>query len=237
MEVAFNPILQNDQVIGGSCFGRDITSRKQAEDEISKQLSEKETLLREVHHRVKNNIATIEGLLSLQADSVVQAEAKAALQDSIARVQSMRILYDKLLVSKNLGEVSIRNYTEDLIDSLVTFFDPTHTITVETAIADFGIDSKTAVSIGIIVNELLTNVFKYAFKGRDGGMVTVSIEKEEQTMTLTIHDDGIGVDERKTANESPGFGLTVVKMLAEQLGGSYSSVNENGTKSVVQVEI
>lgn len=211
----------------------DITERKQAEKEIQKQLSEKETLLREVHHRVKNNIAQIESLLSLQAGSTANAEVKAALQDAISRVQSMRVLYDKLLLSKDLGEISIKDYAEGLIDSLAMAFDSEKNITIEKHISDFMIAARKAISIGIIINELLTNVFKYAFYDRNSGMVSVSIDKEEHKVTLIIRDDGVGIDEKVMDNESPGFGLTVVKMLVEQLGGTYNVVNENGAKSVI----
>jgi len=215
----------------------DVTERKQAEEEIKKQLAEKETLLREVHHRVKNNIANIESLLSLQAGSTVNDEVKKALQDAISRIQSMRVLYEKLLLSKDIDEISIKDYAESLIGSLVMFFDPEKNIIIEKHFANFEVDARKAVSIGIIINELLTNVFKYAFKNRDSGMVSVSIDSEGNRVTLIIQDNGIGIDERIEANKSPGFGLTIVKMLVEQLKGTYSLVNENGTKSVIQFEI
>jgi len=216
---------------------RDITERKQAEEEIKKQLIEKETLLREVHHRVKNNIGNIESFLALQNDSIDNPEAKSVIKDAISRVQSIRILYDKLLVSKDLHEVSIKNYIENLIDSLHEVFADQDNIFIEATISDFNIKSKEAITIGIIINELLTNAFKYAFKDRAKGAVTVSIEKIGKMVTVIIQDNGIGIDERISENKSPGFGLTIVKMLVEQLKGTHSMVNNNGTKSVIQFEI
>jgi len=237
IQVSFNPIVQGDQVIGGSCFGSDITDRKNAELEIQKQLNEKETLLREVHHRVKNNMATIESLLSLQAGSTALPDVKIALQDTISRVQSSRVLYDKLLVSDNLNEVSIKPYTNGLIDAIITVFDLENSITIERRIADFGISPQKAFFLGIIINELLTNVFKHAFEDRDGGTVSVSLGKEGSTVVLTIQDNGVGFDERTLNNESPGFGLTVVTMLVEQSGGTFSRSNDNGATSVVRFEL
>ena len=184
--------------------------------------------------RVKNNIANIESLLSLQASSTTNAEVKAALQDALSRVQSMRVLYDRLLLSSALQEVSIKNHAEGLIDSLVTAFDPENDITIEKNIADFEIDAKKAFTIGIITNELLTNVFKHAFGDRQDGRVSVSIDKEEGNVTLITKDDGIGFDEKALKNESPGFGRIIVSMLVEQLGGTYSVSNDNGAKSVVR---
>lgn len=235
--VSFNPIVQAGQVIGGSCFASDITDRTIAKMEIEKQLNEKETLLREVHHRVKNNMATIESLLSLQVGSTVHAEVKAALQDTISRVQSSRVLYDKLLVSDNLNEVSIEPYANSLIDAIVAVFDVENAITIERHIADFEFSPQKAFFLGIIINELLTNVFKYAFKGRDEGTVSVSIGTEERTVTLCIHDNGVGFDERTLKNESIGFGITVVTMLVEQLGGTFSQSNDNWARSVVRFEL
>jgi len=215
----------------------DITERKQAEEEITKQLAEKETLLREVHHRIKNNMATVESLLSLQADSIDNPEAIAALQDSIARVQSIRILYEKLLLGKEYHNISIKSYVEGLLDAISSVYITGNEITIQKQITDFTIDSKKAISLGIIINELLTNVFKYAFKGCENGNVSSSIERTENKIILIIQDNGIGIDERINLNKSPGMGHTLVKMLVEQLGGTFSIVSENGTKSTVQFEI
>lgn len=218
-------------------FCREITKRKTAQKEIQRQLSEKETLLREVHHRVKNNIATIESLLSLQMKDSDSPDVEAALQETISRVQSIRVLYEKLLTSKDTNEMSIRDYMEGLIDSFVVVFDPEKNVTIEKHIADFEIDARKAVTIGIIINELLTNVFKYAFEDRDDGLVSVSIRKEEHNVTLIIQDNGRGFDESVDSTESPGFGLMLVRMLVEQLGGTYSQFNDNGARSVVRFDI
>jgi len=214
----------------------DITERKRAEEEIKRQLLEKEALLKEIHHRVKNNIANIEGLIFLQINLTSNPEVKSALNNAISRVQSIRVLYDRLLLSKDYHDVSIKMYTESLIDALMKAFVPNN-ITIEKQISEFSISSKMATSIGIIINELMTNVFKYAFKGRDSGKVLISIVKNENIATLTIHDNGIGIYERIDSNKSPGFGLTIVRMLVEQLKGNFSMINDNGTKSVIQFEI
>ncbi|MBN2736440.1 MAG: PAS domain S-box protein [Spirochaetales bacterium] len=216
---------------------RDITESKRAEVEIQRQLAEKETLLREVHHRVKNNIATIEGLLSLQAGSKVNAEVRTALHDAISRVQSMRVLYEKLLLSKDLDVISIKNYVDNLIDSLAVFFDPEKNIIIQKNFSDFEIDAKKAVSIGIIINELLTNVFKYAFKNSEEGMVSVSIEKIENKAIIIIQDNGVGMDEKILSDKSLGFGLTIVDMLVEQLEGTFTVVNNKGTKSSIEFKL
>ena len=227
----------NDEYYGRIWYYRDITDRKEAEKEIQKQLTEKETLLREVHHRVKNNICNIEGLLTLQSDSTANSEVQTALQDTISRVQSMRVLYDKLLLDTDYHNVSVREYTESLIDALVEVFAAGKNVNIDMQIDDFRAATKVVIPMGIIINELLTNVFKYAFKGRGGGRVSITITKSGSTADLIIHDNGIGIDEKIELNESPGFGLTIVQMLADQLQGSYSITNDNGTKSIIRFGI
>ncbi|MEX2445570.1 MAG: PAS domain S-box protein, partial [Alkalispirochaeta sp.] len=117
------PLYESDGTISGLVgIGRDITERKQAEEEIQHQLAEKETLLREVHHRIKNNMGQIESLLSFQADSAEGAEVKSALNTAMSRVRSTRILYEKLLVGKGHEEVSMKDYLESLIELLVEIY-------------------------------------------------------------------------------------------------------------------
>lgn len=215
---------------------RDISKCREAEEEIQKQLAEKEMLLREVHHRVKNNIATVEDLLSMQADAQSSREIKAPLLDAVSRVQSMRVLYEKLLLSKELKSVSVKTYAEGLVNSLVRFFDPEGRITVEMDVADFDLAARRAVSLGIIINELLTNVFKYAFPGLQKGRVNISLETAGSSAVLTIQDNGIGIDEADLENSSSGFGLTLVQLLVDQLKGSCTVTNEHGTKSVITFE-
>jgi PAS domain S-box-containing protein len=219
------------------CFCRDISDRKHAEKYIQKQLSEKEILLKEVHHRVKNNIASIEGLLELQIESAGNAEVIAALKEAITRIHSMRILYEKLLLGKNYCDVSTKEYIESLTKAIVEVYSDNRKVIIENQIMDIPLDSKKLIPVGIIINELMTNVFKYAFKGRESGQVTLSLDASETHLTLTLQDNGIGVDERLVSDRSPGFGLTIVKLLAEQLDGIFTMENENGTKSVLKFEL
>ena len=212
-----------------------LIEHKQAEVEIQKQLSEKETLLREVHHRIKNNIMNIEACLLLQEDSLDNQEAKIALQDAISRVQSMRILYDKLLIASDLSQISIKTYIEELVDS-INSFSGKEFISMEKHISDFTINPRTAITVGIIINELLTNVYKYAFEKRATGAVAVSISNIKNAVTITIQDNGIGLNEATIKEKSSGLGLTLVKMLVQQLNGTHTTENANGTKHIIIFE-
>ena len=116
-------------------------------------------------------------------------------------------------------------------------FPESENIIIKKQIADFNLKTKSVIPIGIIINELLTNVYKYAFKGRDGGLISIILDKTENHVTLTVQDNGNGIDERVDLNKSPGFGLTIVKMLSEQLGGTFTIENHKGTRSILKFDI
>jgi two-component sensor histidine kinase len=216
---------------------RFISELRRAEAETQRQLTEEETLIREVHHRVKNNITAMERLLMLQADSSASGELKEALQDTISRVQSTRILYEKLMLQEDTHQVSMPEYAAGLIEALVQVFDPNGTVRIDTRITDFRLDAKKAFSLGIIINELLTNAFKHAFGERGTGLVSIAVDKEDDNVVLIVHDDGVGFSENAPKPDGSGFGLTVVRMLAEQSGGTYNRLNDNGTRNVVRLRL
>ena len=220
---------------------QEVTFRKTAEAEIARQLAEKETLLREVHHRVKNNVAGIEGLLTLQANSASTHDARVALSDAAARVRSLSELYRKLLLSGDFRNVRVKDYLEDLIASVLRVFPESATITVDKEISDFPIEAKKAVTLGIILNELMTNAFKYAFVGQNGGALSVSVGRDGPAVTLAVKDNGVGLptgfNTGALPGESSGFGLTLVGMLAEQLNGIFTIESGEGTTSVVRFSV
>ncbi|MCG9876514.1 MAG: response regulator [Leptospiraceae bacterium] len=219
----------------GTC--QDITKRKKDEDEIKRQLNEKEILLKEVHHRIKNNILSIEALLTLHSSSTNIPEVRNALNESITQVQSIRVLYDKLLMNNGYQEVSIKLYMDSLIESLLLVFPESKNIKLEKSISDFNLPSKVVTNIGIIFNELMTNIFKYAFHSIKEPHIFIQLIKSDNTIRLTIEDNGIGINEEKEKNKSPGFGLTIVRMLTEQLKGSYISENDHGNRSILTFTI
>ncbi len=204
-----------------------------AQEEVKRQLEEKNTLLKEVHHRIKNNIASIGSLIALQMKSVSDPKPLAVLQDAASRVNSMRILYDKLLISEDFKDVSVKSYTESLVAAVISLFPDQARIKIETNIADFPLDPKRLFPLGIIINELLTNLMKYAFLGKESGTVRLALTREGSEATLVVQDDGVGLPDGFDIMESKGFGLTLVKMLSEQLGGSLSVERDKGTRCSV----
>jgi two-component sensor histidine kinase len=216
---------------------QDISERKWAEEEIRRQLAEKEILLREVHHRIKNNIAAIGGLLSLHLKSVTNPQAVAVLRDAIGRVDSMGILYNKLLLTEGYQDVSVKNYLESLADMVIALFPGSAKIKLEKHIDDFRLDPKRLFPLGIIINELLTNKMKYAFSQSKTGLIKISLVIFEKHVTLAIQDNGNRLPEGFAVDTAKGFGLTLVKMLTKQLGGSFSMEKDAGTRCTVEFEI
>ncbi len=235
------PYRTMDNVIEGAVINFvNITRRKQMEDDIKRQLSQKETLLREVQHRIKNNIASVVSLLSMQMQSVSNEEAVSVLQDAVGRVKSMMVLYDKLLIHEHFEESSVKSYIDGLIESLETLYVDKTGVSIDTEIVDFNLPSKTLVLLGIIINELVTNTMKYAFVDKAGGSIHISLTKRERHVTLTIQDDGGGLPEGFSLEETAGFGFTLVKMLTEGLEGSYRIENREesgGTRSVLEFDV
>jgi PAS domain S-box-containing protein len=202
----------------------DITDRKRAEREreeaieaVRQQLAEKNLLLRETHHRIKNNIASIGHLLSLQAQSTTNPEVLGALQDAAARVSGMRVLYDRMLMADRYQEADLDTYLGGLVESVVGLLAGETRVTVEKSIGQVTLGSKELFPLGLIVNEIVTNMIKHAFAGRAAGTVRISGSAEGNVVTLVLEDDGMGLPQGFSVEDSKGFGLTLVQMLCGQL--------------------
>jgi PAS domain S-box-containing protein len=214
----------------------DIDEQKVTGDKIKALLAEKELLLQEVHHRIKNNMSTISSLLSLQADSVKDVSAVIALQDAGNRIQSMSVLYDKLYRSLEYTDLSIKEYLSSLVDDIIAYFPNSQLVSIKKDLQDFTLDVKRLQALGIIINELLTNIMKHAFSGKDSGHIAVSAHSSDGHITISVQDNGIGLPGSGTFRNSKGFGLQLVLMLSEQLKGTVSMEKQNGTRFVLEFE-
>jgi len=222
---------------GEICFDGiefDISELKESEERVKALLGEKELLLREVHHRIKNNMNTIRGLLVLQLSAERNPEAAASLKDAESRIQSMIMLYDRLDRTENFREMSIKEYLEPLIREIVGSFNNSRMVTIKTDIDDFILDVQNLSPLGIIVNELITNIMKYAFPGNNSGTIWVSASHIRGVVSLHIRDNGAGIPESVDFKKSTGFGLDLVSMLTEQIGGSIRIERGNGTGFVIE---
>ena len=211
----------------------DISERKLADEKILNLLSEKDLILKEVHHRIKNNLNSVISLLSLQADAQQDTKIRNILLDASGRVRSIMVLYDRLYRTDFDGKISIKDYFHALLDGL-TRLHP-QKMAIETQVDDISLDVKTVSLLGIIINELITNTLKHAFFGRTGGSVKFSASKLGNKVVLLYEDDGIGIPDSISLANSPGFGLQLVGMLVEQLLGTIVLERGCGTKFRIEI--
>ncbi len=200
---------------------------------ISKALKikndENELLLKEIHHRVKNNLEIVSGLLALQSAQVSDPDIQRAMMASQNRVQAMGILHQKLYQGINLGAVEMKDYFINLGEGVLDSFDADQRIKIEFAMDQLELDIDTAVPIGLIVNELLTNSLKYAFPEGQAGKITIKLEEIDQdNLMLEIADNGIGAD-FVAPSKGTGFGSQLVDLLTKQLRGTITQEVRNGT--------
>lgn len=216
---------------------QDITGQKLAEEQIRRLLEEKELILREVHHRIKNNMYTIMSLLSLQANMTKEPAVVNALMDASNRMKSMGVLYDKLYRTEGIHELSLREYLPALVDEIIANFPGRHIVHVEKQIDDFMLPVKILSPIGIIVNELITNAMKHAFAGRNEGTLTITAAKKDNRVTISIRDNGTGLPESVDIERSGGFGLQLTGLLAKQLQGTMRIERDGGTGFVLEFSV
>lgn len=215
--------------------GHDITERKEAEDKIRDLLSEKELIIKEVHHRIRNNMSAIRALLMLQADSLKDSPAASALHETANRVQSMSRLYNKIYTSHNFKETSVSGYVSPLVDEIISNFPNSNSVKIKKEIDDFVLDVKKLQPLGIIINELLTNVMKYAFAGKSDGIINLSLKNTDKKIILVIEDNGIGIPKSIDFKNSTGLGMQLVNSLARQIGASIKLESAGGTKCVLEL--
>jgi len=197
---------------------------------IDKSLKEKEALLREIHHRVKNNLQVVSSLLSLQARSLKGQEALDALAKGKDRVRSMALIHQNLYQADHFAGVNSRDYIDRLCNSLLNTYNVgASKITLKTDVEPLLLDIDTVIPLGLILNELITNAIKYAFDPDVAGEISVSLLNNEGKLELIVADNGKGMEEGKFGAE-PTMGYRLIKAFVQKLKGSYSVSNDSGTR-------
>jgi PAS domain S-box-containing protein len=230
--MATAPLLNADGNIQGimATFA-DISDLIAAENQIKASLEEKEVLLREVHHRVKNNLQIISSLMSLQSEYTQEPETLKMFQESKNRVRSMALIHEKLYQSKDMAHIDFGEYLKSLVEMLLTFYkEQNKDIKVSLNCDNVDLEIDTAISMGLIVNELLSNCFKHAFSGRTGGEVEINLSKDTENYLLEVADNGVGIPEGIDFRNTESLGLQIVQTLTIQLKGTLEHENEGGTK-------
>ena len=227
------PITQRGgKLLAGYSF--DITERRQADEKIKTLLGEKERLLDEVHHRIKNVLYSINSLLTLQASAKSPPDGRVTLLEAANRVRSMMMLYEKLQESSDYLSVSSQAYLSSLAVAIVASFSGNIPVTLEKSIEDCLLSAEKCQPLGLILNELLTNVMRHAFVGKDSGKVAVTFCVDEGQGVLVVQDDGLGLPASINLENSPSLGLKLVNVLSRQIGGAVRVERGYGTKVIVE---
>jgi PAS domain S-box-containing protein len=234
-EVYLEPIVNSaGKVIEVFGIAHDITQKKKNEIEIQRALKEKEVLLREIHHRVKNNMQVISSILNLQTSFIKDEAMIKVLQDCQARIKSMAFVHENLYLSGNFSEINARDYLTAIAKSLFHSYRLSEkNIELELKLDDIILDLDHSIPCGLIINELMSNALKYAFKNLDFGKITLAFYIRKQTIHLCVKDNGCGIPEHINFQNPNTLGLQLVSTLAEQLGAELVLNTRRGTSFLI----
>ncbi len=204
---------------------QELSSRLEVLEEndrrVMRLLAEKELIMREVHHRIKNGISAISAMLRYQADASSIPDVQSALREAAGRLSSVDTLYERLYQSDGFEYVHLREYLNSVVASARCIFGDPCTVEVEVDVQDLSVSANLAANIGFVVNELVFNAFLHAFEGRDSGTIRLSAShNDNETIIVTVTDDGVGLPDSFDVETPTSFGLSLVKGIVTQVGGS-----------------
>lgn len=214
---------------------KDVTEKKEKERQLKNALEEKEALLKETHHRIKNNFGVIVSLLRLQSKRTKEEALLEALKETEFRIRCMGFVHEKLHESESLDELKVRDYLNSLIDNLVTVYGAKERqIKVLTNMSEVSLSPKKAIPLGFITSELVSNSFKHAFKNGNGGIIKIDLnEKDQETFELKISDNGSEPGRDLNMEKVTSLGLNLVRTFVNQLNGSLELDTSAGTEWTV----
>jgi len=214
--------MRNEPAVGGLVANsKDVTEREIQRQQLLDSLNEKETLLSEVHHRVKNNLAVVVGLLQLQGDESVGREEAGKLQDCVNRIQTMSQIHEQLYQSSNFSKLNFAENIRRLMDNIFKTFKSDLELEIDTDIETIQLNINQAIPCSLIINEVLTNIMKHAFLGGSTGKVTIQLSERESIIRINIGDNGIGLPANYNVEESTSLGMTLITVLSAQLNARY----------------
>lgn len=230
IEISLSPLETKDGLVGLAAI-RDITDRKVAVDALQESLKEKEALLKEIYHRVKNNLQVVSSLLNLQAETSEIPGVKDVLIESSARVKSMALIHEMLYQSDNLSKIDMDNYVNNLFKYLFEIYNvEANRIKLTKVIDSITLTIDTAIPCGLIINELVSNSLKYGFPGNRFGEIVFSLRSLDNNIVLMLSDDGNGIPAEIDINHTTSLGMRLVHSLTKQLGGTIELDSEKRRK-------
>jgi len=216
---------------------RDITGRKQADDKIRASLDEKVLLLREIHHRVKNNLQIIISLVNLQMRQIEDERLKQVMAETQNRVRAMSLVHEKLYQSEDISRIDLASYTRFLVTQLFSFYGvDSRQVALDVDIGTIMLDVNTAIPLGLIINELASNTLKHAFPNGRTGTLSIAVREDGRTLSLTIKNDGEGLPADFDWRHTESLGLRLVISLVEQLDGTIDLDRTAGTAFTIVVK-
>jgi two-component sensor histidine kinase len=239
VEYASTPIYEKGRVAGAVVTFADITERKLAEEKIRASLKEKEVLLKEIHHRVKNNLQIISSLLSMQSRRVKDAHILEVLRESQNRVQTMALIHDRIYRSADLSRVDLREYITRLVNELYISYgvDPAR-VRLDLDLEEVQMEIETAIPCGFIINELVSNCLKHAFHSRKRGALRISLSSGDGgAVRLSVSDDGVGLPRGFDFTKTESLGLQLVCGLVTQLRGTIELGKDAGTEFRIEFRL
>jgi PAS domain S-box-containing protein len=226
-------------LVGFGKIMRDRTAQRQLEEQLRASLQEKEVLLKEIHHRVKNNLQVISSVLSLQSETIVEGEALPAFQDCQARIHSMALIHEILYQSSNLAQVNLAAYSRRLAEELVRSYQvEPERIRLVVEADEVWVSAEKAMPCGLILNELIANCVKHAFPDGRSGTVRVTLRAEGGAqVTLSVGDSGVGFPPGVDFRHAESLGLQLIGLLTEQLGGTMTLECRKGTLFTIRFSV
>lgn len=219
-------------------IAQDITEQKKQEEKIREALKEKETLLAEIHHRVKNNLAVVSGMIQLQAFDEKNEVLRAKLLDSVVRIGSMATIHEQLYQSNSFSKLEFSQNIKTLVEKILNTMPVQGDIALDLNLSAIQLNVNQAIPCSLIVNEVVTNIIKHAFKGRKEGKITIDLEEDDNQLKLTIKDDGVGFPEDFDISKTNTLGYRLINTLVEQLDAtfSYRSSSEKGEGAIFYIQ-
>lgn len=208
---------------------RDVTRTKDIEHQIRSSLAEKETLLQEIHHRVKNNLQIVASLLSLQSGYIRDPQTLMQFQESQGRIRSMALIHEKLYQSASLAKVDLADYVQTLAQTIMRTYSENSNLQLECRLVPVSVSIDTALPVGLMLNELITNALKYAFPNGRIGRVLVSLDvTQDEQLVLCVDDNGVGLRPEFELSQADTLGLRLVRMFVKQLHAEITVNSEPG---------
>ncbi len=226
------PIVSDDgRLLSTVSLCKDITSAIEDREALAASVNEKETLRRELYHRTKNNMQIISSFIQIQSRKIGDEKVAAFAKNIVSKIQTMSLVHEKLYQSKNLSKINLKEYIEELISLIANYNSAANNnISVVFEIADTELSIDSAIPLGLVINEIITNSFKHAFLPGEKGRITVSLKKEKDgALILIISDDGKGLSEGFDVRETASLGMTTIfSIIEKQMQGSVDIISENG---------